>query len=116
MSNEVAIQNLSVVDAAHDLGQPGERLSGFLQSRDQRRDDRARTGARDARKPIAGRAQGIDRPNQADAPNATAFADQIDRVQSCPLPSKLGYHNSPSQDTPASASHGDPAAVDAEKV
>jgi hypothetical protein len=76
--DQIAVQNLPVVDAAHHLPEPGQRFTGGLQGGDQRRDDRARAGARDTGKPVAGRGQRVHRPDQPDTPNTTAFTNRVD--------------------------------------
>src|SRR5277367_5772424 len=91
MAKQVAVEELSVVDAAHDLGQLAEWFAGDLQGGDQGRDDRARTGARDTRKPVAGRGQRIDGPHQSNTANTAAFADQISRVHNDPLPTAYQF-------------------------
>jgi hypothetical protein len=77
LSNQIAVQELPIVDRAHDFREPGERFTGNLQRGDQRRDDRARAAPRNPRKPVARRGQRVHRSDQPNASDATAFAHQV---------------------------------------
>ena len=78
MSDQVAVQELSVVDGAHDFGKPRQRFAGGLQGSNQCGDDRTRARAGNPGKPIAGRGQRVYRSDQSDAPDSPALTDQVD--------------------------------------